>query len=821
MYGPEVYMIRNYLKIAFRKLWKNKAHTAINVVGLAVAFGSSILLYLTVAYEFSYDAFHKDADRIYYLYFNSADKQGKPEYSAAMAYPLTPALKAEFPEIEAATRLNWTGGPIDYKGKKFEKNVRAVDADFLKVFSFPLLKGNVNTALADKGGIVISKTTARNIFGKEDPMGKQLLMEISNVKTPFVVTGVIEDAPENSTIEYDVLIRSENNSSYEELKDRWNNQNHQVYVKLAANATQETTEKRFESLVNKYMKTNLEESRKAGRAKNEKGQYISLLMMPLNDVHFDTITGWGVGVSKNYIYTLLIIALLIVLIASINFINLTIAKSLTQAKEVGVRKSLGANKGQLFLQGWGESFLICTVAMSLGLAAAYAFLPQFNSLFQSKLSMQNFLNPSNLVMVVAGFVAITLIAGGYPAFVSSRFNIVEVLKGKLTKKKPGLLRNSLIIVQFSISCLLISCTIAIFEQLKYLKSKPLGYDKEQVISVPVGSALNKKTAVQQIRNELAKYPSVLSVTGSGVNFGNGLDGSSSRSTFGFDYYPNENDTKNVRPVISDWLYVDYDFLKTLGIKTIQGRDFSPSFGTDSTALIVTESLVKQMGETTAVDKFVMPDSSIGKQKIIGVIPDFYLYSLRREGRSITLEMAPKGRVNYVLVRVHTKNLAESMELVKKNWARLAPGEEFKGSFINENVDRWYKKEERLSQIFSLAAAIAIMLSCMGLFAVALIVIEQRTKEIGVRKVLGASISGIVGLISIDFLKLVAVAFVLATPVAYFAMNNWLKDFAYRTELYWWIFALAGILLVLIALLTISYQSIRAALMNPVKSLKSE
>lgn len=814
-------MIKNYLKIAFRKLWKNKVHTAINMVGLALAFGSSILLYLTASYEFSYDTFHKDADRVYCLYFNSADKTGKPEYSAAMAYPLTPALKAEFPEVEAATSYSWGAGEITYKEKKFQKGIQTVDADFLKVFSFPLLKGNINTALADKNGIVISKTTAENIFGKEEPIGKQVLIDLSNEKTPFIVTAVIDDAPKNSTVRYDALIRTENNSSYAAIKDKWTSQNHQVYVKLAANTTQASTEKRFESLVNKYMKTSEEDAKKNGRLKNLRGQYLSLLMMPLKEVHFDEITGWGSGVSKNYIYTLLTIALLIVLIASINFINLTIAKSFTQAKEVGVRKSLGANKGQLFLQGWGEAFMVCVVALILGLGMAYAFLPQFNKLFDSSLSIENFLVPDNLFISLVSFIVITLIAGGYPAFVSSRFNIVQVLKGKLTKKKPGVLRNSLIIVQFSISCMLISCTLVIFTQLKYLRNKPLGYSKEQIISVPIGNALNSQTAVQQFRNELSKYPSIESVSGSQINFGNGLDGSSSRSTYGFDYYPNASDTKKSKSILTDWVRVDYDFVKTMGIKTIEGREFSPAFGTDSTALIVTESMLKQMGEKHAVDKFLMPDSAVGKQKIIGVIADFYLYSLRRENRTITLEMAPKGRVNYVLIRTQNQNLAEAMNQVKNTWKKLAPNEEFKGSFINENVDRWFNKEERLSQIFSLAAGIAIMLSCMGLFAVALMIIEQRTKEIGVRKVLGASISSIVNLISVDFLKMVGIAFVIATPVAYYAMQKWLQDFANRTDLNWWIFALAGLLLVVIALLTVSYQSIRAALMNPVKSLKTE
>lgn len=814
-------MIKNYLKIAFRKLWKNKVHTAINMVGLALAFGSSILLYLTASYEFSYDTFHKDADRVYCLYFSSADKAGKPEYSAAMAYPLTPVLKAEYPEVEAVTRINWGGGAIIYQGKKFEKTIRTVDADFFKVFSFPLLKGNANSALADKSGIVISKTTADNIFGKGEAIGKQLLMEISDVKTPFVVTGVIDDNPKNSTVQYDALIRTENHSNYEVLKNAWTSQHHQVFVKLAANTTQASAEKRFESLVNKYMKTSEEDAKKAGRLKNARGQYLSLLMMPLKEVHFDEITGWGSGLSKSYVYTLLTIALLIVLISSINFINLTIAKSFTQAKEVGVRKSLGANKGQLFLQGWGEAFMVCVVALIAGLSMAYAFLPQFNQLFDSSLSIDNFLIPDNLVISVISFILITLIAGGYPAFVSSRFNIVEVLKGKLTRKKPGVLRNSLIIVQFSISCLLISCTMVIFTQLKYLRSKPLGYNKEQVISVPIGNALNSRTAVQQFRNELSKYPSIESVSGSRINFGNGLDGSSSRSTYGFDYYPNASDTKNSKSILTDWVQVDYDFIKTMDIKTIEGRDFSPSFGTDSTALIVTESMLKQMGEKHGVDKFLMPDSSVGKQKIIGVIADFHLYSLRRENRTITLEMAPKGRISYVLIRTQNQNLAQAMDLVKATWKKLAPSEEFKGSFINENVNRWFNKEERLSQIFSLAAGIAILLSCMGLFAIALMIIEQRTKEIGVRKVLGASISSIVNLISVDFLKMVGIAFVIATPIAWYAMQKWLQGFANRTDLYWWIFALAGILLVIIALLTVSYQSIRAALMNPVKSLKTE
>jgi putative ABC transport system permease protein len=814
-------MLKNYLKIAFRNLWKNKTYTAINLVGLAVAFGSSILLYLTSAYELSFDDFHKDSDRIFRMYFSSMNKDGSPDLSASMAYPMTPALKAEFPEVEAVTRITYGAAGVEYQGKKFDKHIRTADADFLKIFSFPLLKGNIGNALAAMNNIVISENMAKAVFGKEDPMGKQLLIYTSDKPTPFVVTGVLADFPQNSTIDFDAFIRVENYPNYNRGKDNWNAHDHEVYLKLSHNVSQATFEKRLEPFLQKYQKTNFEEAKKQGYAKNERGQYSSLLLMPLREVHFDTITVQGLGSSKSYIYTLLTIAALILLIASINFINLTVAQSLSRAKEVGVRKSLGANKIQLFMQNWGEAFLVSFIALILGLGLAYACLPQFNKMFRSHLSIANFLIISNLTISILCFLLVTFIAGGYPAAVASRFNIVEVLKGKLTVKKPGFLRNSLIITQFTIACLLISCTLVILKQLDFLRTKPLGYKTQQVISVPIEGTLKGTVALEKMRNELSKYPSVVSVTGSGVNIGSGLDGSSSRQMYGFDYYPNASNLKETKQITTDWLRIDYDFLKTMDIKLLAGRDFSTQFGTDSSSVIVTESFVKQMGEKNALDKFIMPDSSKGKLKIIGIIPDFNLYSLHQKNEAITLQMYKTSHIRYVFVRVNPQNMVASMDLVKKTWKQISPETEFKGSFLDENVNRWYKKEERLSQIFTTAAGIAIMLSCMGLFAIALIVIEQRTKEIGIRKVLGASIMNITTLISKDFLKLVLVAFIIATPIAYYSMNKWLQDFAYKTDLQWWIFALAGVASIIIALLTVSYQAIRAALMNPVKSLKTE
>ncbi len=352
------------------------------------------------------------------------------------------------------------------------------------------------------------------------------------------------------------------------------------------------------------------------------------------------------------------------------------------------------------------------------------------------------------------------------------------------------------------------------QQLSYLREKPLGLNQDQVISVPIGTELDGQTALRQLRNQLADQPNVVSVSGTGVNIGAGLDGSSSRMQYGFMY-----DKRELR---CDWLRVDFDYLKTLQIKLIQGRDFNPAFPTDSTAaVVVSQSFAKQMGDKNPVGKFIQPDSAKPKFQVVGVVADFNLYSLHKKAEPIVLHLDKALSLSYLLVRVSPKNLTSAMETVKSAWKRIAPKQEFKGSFVSENTERWYRKEQRLSTIFSTAAGIAILLSCMGLFAVALISIEQRTKEIGVRKVLGASISSLVALLSKDFLRLVLVAIVLATPLAWWAMTNWLGDFAYKITMPWWVFALTGGLAVIIAFVTIAFQSVRAALMNPVKSLRSE
>ncbi|WP_266368302.1 ABC transporter permease [Tellurirhabdus rosea] len=801
-------MFKNYLKIAFRSLWKNKTQSLINIVGLSVAFGTCLLLFLAAAFQLSFDSFHKDSGRIYRTYFLSLYPDGSPDPNPTMPFPLVPALKAEYPEVEKATRIIWGGGGVRYGDKVFNKQVRACDADFLEIFTFPLLKGETQTALADLSSIVISENMAKDVFGAGiNPVGKSLQVKTGRDWRNFVVSAVISDAPGNSTIEYDAFIRIENVPDYSANKDRWDNQTHEVYVKLAANAQQMATQKRFSGLMQKYMKDVIDYQIRQGRGKNEMGEYYSLMLQPLNEVHFDDI-------SREAIYTIIAIGIFILVIACINFINLTIARALTRAREVGVRKSLGAKRWQLFTQIWGETVLICLVALGLGVLLANVVMPQFNQLFNARLSLMQLLTPMAAGLTVAGFLLVTFVAGGYPSWIISRFNTVQVLKGRITMKRPGMLRNSLIVTQFSIACLLIGCTLVMLQQINYLRERPLGLTQEQVISVPVGGELDGKVALQRLRQRLGSESRVVAVTGTNVNIGYGLDGSSSRSRMGFQY--------NKKDVTTDWLRVDFDYLKTLNIKLLQGRDFSPEYSQDSvSSVMITEKFARQLGEKTPVGKFLQPDSAGQKYQIVGVVSDFNLYSLREDVSAITLQMSQTYPINYIFVRVQPQNVAGSMDMVKAAWKEIAPQTEFKGSFMDENTDRWYRKEQKLSTILTAAAIITVVLSCMGLFAVALMTIEQRTKEIGIRKVLGASVGGLVALLSKDFLKLVFLAILIATPLAWYAMQKWLQDFAYRIPTPWAVFALAGLVAVLIAFLTVSYHSIRAALMNPVKSLKTE
>lgn len=807
-------MIRNYLTIAFRTLWRNKGYATIHVVGLSVAFCICIFLFLTAYLQLTFDSFHRDNDRIFQTYFFVNDPQ-QANRSGGMPLPLAPALKAEYEEVEAVTRIMTTRKTlVEYKGKYVDKAVYLTDPDFLKLFSFALIKGNRETALADFSSIIISESMAKAVFGKEDPIGKVLQLGSEGNQKGYTVTGVLADPPYNSSIKYDALIRIENVPNYYADQTNWDANSHQVFVKLSPQVNQATFEDRLKLFAQKYFADNLESLQKKGAKPDGQGDIFTVRLQKLSNIHFDRDLSNGPPIAV--IYALLGIGFFILLIACINFINLSVAHSFTRAREVGVRKTLGALKSQLFFQIWGESTLVCSLGLLVGLLLAYGLLGEFNANFDMRISLSHMFQPGFIALIGSVFILVTLVAGGYPAWLMAKFNPVEVLKGKVSLKRPGILRNALIISQFVMSSLLACCTIIALQQLDYLRQQPLGFEKEQVISIPVGTQANGRQVLERLRSKLASDPTVLAITGTGVNLGKGKDRVSSRTTFGFTYKGKE--------ISTDWLLVDYEYLKTLQIPLLAGREFDQAYAADSlNRVIITENMAKMMGEKDPVGMSFRNDTDTAgaNYQIIGVIPDFHLYSLANGIIPITMHLSHAEPIHYIFVRVSPQSLKSAMYKMEKIWKEVAPQSEFMGSFLDENIDAWYQDEEMLSRIFSLASGIAIVLSSVGLFAIALLVMEQRTKEVGIRKVLGASTVNIIFILSKDFIKLVLVALCIAVPLAWLLMHKWLEDYPYHIDISLWVFIGVGLAAILIALATVSFQSIKAALANPVKSLRSE
>lgn len=804
-------MFSNYIKIAWRNLWKHKTFAVIVVFGMAIAFAAALLLSLTAYHELSYDQFHANKKNIYQLYFQEQNVRGT-ESSSSMPVPLAPSLKAEYPDIQYITRYGSSAHDIvRYKSKEVDLNVRAVDPDFLKIFTFPILIGNVQTPLGDLNNIVITEHCAQVLFDKENPVGKTVEMKEGNAWVAYTVAAVAKDFPKNSSFTFDILARFEHFPYYKELVNTWDSDNHEVYVQLRDKKDAAAFEKQTFAFIHKYYDGKLTSLKRDGAKPDKEGELLRLRTVPFTDIHFSNISGTGAGVNKFYPYLLLIISAFILFIACVNFVNLSLARSFTRSKEIGIRKVLGAMRWQLISQFWGEALIVSLLALAVGLGIAYLLLPYYKQVFYRSISVDMLRSPLVMAYILGGFLLVTLFAGGYPAWMVSAFKTVETVKGKLPVGKSHRVRNTLMVVQFVLSSLLIISTMIIWQQLNYLRTKPLGYNKQQVISLPVGANMDPEKALSLMRNRLAGEPRIVSVTGTDMNMGRGRDGSSSTSIMGFDYKD--------KGIKTHWLRVDYDYLKTMDIKLLSGRDFSRSFGMDTSGVLINETMARQLGEKDPLTAVLDLDGS--QLQVLGVVKDFHFKSLHRELAPLTMTVRPNWGITYIFIRVQPDNLPASMELIKTAWKEVNPKAPFLGSFLDENTDRTYSGETRLSQIFISGAVLAILISCMGLFAIALLAILQRTKEIGIRKVLGASVPHIVGLVSKDFLVLVLIAIVIATPIAWYAMHNWLQSFHYRIDIAWWVFALAGIIALLIAFITLSLQSVKAALRNPVNSLRSE
>lgn len=806
-------MFKNYLKTLFRNMQKNKLHTAINIVGLSVAFTCSILLFIMVYHEFSFDNFHDNKSKLFKLYHYANSPEGM-DPGTGMSYPVASAIKSEGLGIEKVTRIKNRGREIRYKDKTLEQSTLLVDDDFFSMFSFPVIKGVQQHPLANTDNVVLSEKTAGNLFGAEDPIGKTIEVKVGGIWNSLVVSAVLKDAPQNSSINYSVLARTEIDPDYASLKNVWTSQHHNVYVQLAGNTNQAQVEKKFRGFIEKYNPGDVEYLKNKGYLPDANGDYTGMKLLPIENLHFNAEIGTGNPVSKPFLYILLLVALVIILIACFNFINLNIGLSFTRTKEIGIRKCLGAGKRQVWLQVWGESLVIVFTSLIVGIIATVILMQGFNKLMEAKFDTSLLYQPAVIFSLIIMLFFVSLLASGYPSYIMGKLKTVEILKGKISLKKPGIFRNALIVAQFVIAIVLICTTIIIYQQFQHLRKAPLGYTTESLVSVPIKQYEKGRDIVGKLRTMLAAQSGIVSVTGSDVNLGLGNDGSTNQTSFGFDY--------KGQSVNTNYMAADYDVLKTLNIKVKEGRDFLSAYAADTTnSVIITESMAKQLGEKNAVGISFYADSSQPKWNVVGVIPDFYLYSMYQKNEPLTICMNTSSFISYALIRVNTQNPTATMDIIKSAYTQVAPGVEFKGSYVTENIDRWYTNEKRLSNMFSIAAMVAIVLSCMGLFGMAFIIIRQRVKEIGVRKVLGASVSGIATLVTKEFIKPVGIALLIATPIAWWAMHKWLQDFNYRVNIQWWVFAVAGVVAILIAIATVSFHAVKAALTNPVKSLRTE
>jgi len=806
-------MFKNNLKIAWRNLLKGKVFNLINIVGLSVAVACCILLFLTVDYEFSYDRFHKNLSDIYQVYLTQNRAKGI-ERGTAMPSPLTPAMKAEYPDVQYISRLGNGHAEISYKTKKIMKSIKFVDEDFLRIFTFPLEKGSVKTALHDQHSIVITEIVAKAIFGKENPIGKTVEVNLYNQNQSFVVGGVAQDFPDNSSLNFDVLMRFENYLNYQQNLDKWDVGNHVTYVQLNAGTNPTLFEKRLIPFAKNHFKEDIGNIIRDGAKPDANGSVFTVNLTPFAKTHFNNeLTGLeGSQISSVYVIALLAIGIFILLIACINFINLNIARAFNRAREIGVRKTLGAGKWQLLVQFWVETALVCLIAFGFGLLISSLILPVFAQNFKSHIHLKMLLQPGSLLAFFSTFLLITVIAGFYPAWLMLRYKTVLVLKGTVNTRKPGRVRNILLVTQFALSTLLIICTLVTWQQMQYMQNRPLGYNRSEVISIPLGN-LSGTNALDILRQKLQGSPEVESITGSHSNLGLGNDGTTTTSITGFIY--------NGHELRSHVQLIDYDYLKTLGIRLLTGRDFSRDFATDSNSVIINEKMAAQISSKNPVGTFLPFEEGKPPMQVIGVVKDYNFKSLHEEVEPLSLSIKQRNRQEYVFVRIKPVGLNASFNHLKLQWHQIFPNTEFNGSWLNENTERQYRSEKRLANIFIGSAIIAILISCIGLLAMAMMAMVQRTKEVGIRKVLGSSIAGIVVLLSKDFIKLVLLASVLAFPVAYWVMHNWLQSFAYRIDISWWIFGLAALIALVIALATVSFQAVKAALANPVKSLRSE
>jgi len=793
-------MIKNYLRTAFRNLWKHRVYSSLNILGLTIGMSACFLIFLYVRFELSYDGFHSKIDRIYQL---NCDIKTPTETMniAVCSAPMAINAKDEFPEIEKAVRFD--PRPLLLRRGEFkfqEEKAVLADSTFFEVFDFPLLQGDPRTALTEPYSIVLSESTAKKYFADANPMGQTLLM--NDAGKPVKVTGVMKDMPENSLLKADLFLSKSTSRREDSAEDRrWSSFGMYSYLLLKPNTNPKTLEKKFPAFLDK----------RDGKEMKQIQMFFTLTLQPLKDVYLrsDTRGAQDNGNIAN-IYIFSVVGAFILLIACINFVNLTTARSTERAKEVGIRKVVGAERGQLTNQFLGESIVQAVIAFILAVGATALLIPLFNFLAGKTISTGLFHHPSYILGLLGIAVGIGLLAGVYPALVLSSFQPITVLKGRFATGNRGmLLRRGLVVFQFTISIAFIAATLIVYSQLTYMRSQDLGFSNQQTVVVNTQGDAHKKA----LNDEISRLPGVLSTAMS-----SSVPGSGNPTA----YSQVQNAKGDMQIANLELYFVDFNYIKQYKMKIIAGRAFSRDFGTDTTqAMILNESAVKLFGYHSPQDAIGRKFSQWGRQgQIVGVVKDFHFRSLQTEIKPLSFRIEPDG-CELISANVKTADLRNTLAAIETKWKTIIPYRPFSYYFADEFFNRQYRDEDRFGKLFLNFAILAIFISCLGLLGLASYSTLQRTKEIGVRKVLGASVTGIINLLSKEFMQLVIIAFLIATPITWYFMASWLKDFYYRIGVQWWIFVLAGISAFLIAWLTISFQAIKAAMSNPVKSLRTE
>ncbi|WP_273568237.1 ABC transporter permease [Maribacter halichondriae] len=804
-------MLKNYLKIGWRNLMKDKTFTLLNVIGLSVAFGVAILLSMSAFFEMSYDNFHENGDRIYQVYSTQQTAKG-PEAGTTKPAPFAAALQTEVPGVEKITRFLEQEALTTYGEKEINLDAVWVDSDFFDMFSFPVLKGNKNNPLEEKLSVVVTEETANKLFGSAEAVGQTVNILIDGKEEPLTVAAVVGNHDTQNSLDFEMAIRFENHAGYAENIEAWNSSYLQVFAQLQIGVSVQQFEQNTRSFVDLHYKEGIEDLKRDGARADADGRYLQIKLLPIKDVHFASFRNGYAEVIRIVPYLILGVAFLILFIACVNFINMSIAKSAQRLREIGMRKTLGAQKKHLFFQFWSESLFVFLASVGIGILLSSLLIDNFKTMFRTNISLDMLTSPTAVIVFLIAAFLITLVVGGYPALLLSRLGTIQSLKGKLESSGSNRVRNVLMVFQFGIAILLISGTLVLWGQVDYMRNKDLGFDKEQVISFPIDGKKNPYQAVQLLREELTGNPDILGVTASDNNLGRGKDGSQSTSIWGFDY--------KGRGVRTHGLVVDYDYLETLGLELVQGRSFNKNYAGDTESIIINESMAKELGESDPLTAFLPMNDSL-HYPVIGVVKDYNFQDISKAIEPLTFFLDRDMGLSYAFVKVAPVNMARSFDAVENAWKKIEPNAEFLGSFLDENIDNTFRKEKTMATMITSGSIIAIALSCIGLFAMSLLIVAQRTKEIGVRKVLGASVSSITVLLTKDFLKLVLISFLIATPIAWYFLRQFLDIYAYRIDLGPWFFAAAGLLAMTIAILTVGSRTVKAAMQNPVKSLRTE